>query len=65
MIIVCFRRMLAAWAASASCSSWFSLSTEQCLKAPVPRFCEVVSAVCVVHSDVVNVPDAGRRVPFP
>ena len=35
--------------------------TEQCLKAPVPRFCEVVSAVCVVHSDVVNVPDAGRE----
>ena len=35
--------------------------TKQCLKAPVPRFCEVVSAVCVVHSDVVNVPDAGRE----
>jgi len=27
----------------------------------VPRFCEVVSAVCVVHGDVVNVPDAGRE----
>jgi len=35
--------------------------TEQCLKAPVPRFCEVVSAVCVVHGDVMNVPDAGRE----
>ena len=62
----CFRRM-AAWAASASCSSSMHtpdgrmVLTEQCLKAPVPRFCEVVSAVCVVHSDVVNVPDAGRE----
>jgi len=35
--------------------------TEQCLKAFVPRFCEVVSAVCVVHGDVMNVPDAGRK----
>jgi len=35
--------------------------TEQCLKAPVPRFREVVSAVCVVHGDAVNVPDAGRE----
>jgi len=43
-----------------ACSDGRMVLTEQCLKSPVPRFCEVVSAVCVVHGDVV-VPDAGRE----
>jgi len=44
-----------------ACPDGRMVLTEQCLKAPVPCFCEVASVVCVVHGDVVNVPDAGRE----
>ena len=43
-----------------ACPDGRMVLTKQCLKAPVPRFCEVVSAVCVVHGDV-NVSVDGRE----